>query len=128
MWARGTRTKAAQVLASSTFADMQIKRILPSHIQAWVKGMSSSLAPATVKVHYNLVHSAFRAAVVDKVLGSDPCVKVKLPRERRREARQGHPKPGTGSKRPGGGGGLVRALRLRWAPSGRGFGVPGARR
>lgn len=93
VWARGTRTKAAQALASTTFADMQIKRILPSHVQAWVKGMSSGLAPATVKVHYNLVHSAFRAAVVDKVLGSDPCVKVKLPRERRREAAMAIPSP-----------------------------------
>lgn len=93
IWARGTQLKAAQALASTTFKQMQIKLILPSHVQTWIKGMSQSLAPATVKVHYNLVHSAFRAAVIDKVIGSDPCMRVRLPRERRREAAMTIPSP-----------------------------------
>ncbi len=93
VWARGTRLKAAQALATTTFAEKQIKQILPSHVQAWVKGMSTSLAPSTVEVNYNLIHAAFRAAVIDKVIGSDPCVKIKLPRKRRRDAAMAIPTP-----------------------------------
>lgn len=93
VWARGTQLKAEQALAAATFRDTQIRAILPSHIQAWVKGMSSRLAPSTVKVYYNLVGSAFRAAVTDKVIAENPCVRAKLPRERRREAAMAIPTP-----------------------------------
>ena len=93
IWARGTRLSAAQALHSTTFADVQMKRIMPSHLQAWVKTMTlpaetrkSGLAPATVKVRYNLVRSAFKAAVADRVISLDPSDNIKLPRERRSEA------------------------------------------
>jgi integrase len=93
VWARGTRLKAAQALESTTFADMPIRDILPSHVQAWVKGMAADLAPSTVRVHHDLVHSAFRAAVVDRIIGSDPFVKIRLPRQRRRDAAMAIPAP-----------------------------------
>jgi integrase len=93
VWARGTRLKAEQALASTTFSDAPIKAVMPSHVQAWIKGMSQTLAPATVKVHYNLVRSAFRAAVVDRVIAVDPTDGAKLPRERRREAAMTIPTP-----------------------------------
>jgi len=93
VWATGTKLKADQALAISTFQDHQIRTILPSHVQAWVKGMSARLAPATVKVYYNIVNSAFRAAVTDKVIAENPCAGAKLPRERRREAAMMIPTP-----------------------------------
>ncbi|MDQ0212652.1 tyrosine-type recombinase/integrase [Arthrobacter bambusae] len=93
VWARGTKLKAEQALAVATFRDHQIRAILPSQVQAWIKGMSTRLAPATVKVYYNLISSAFRAAVTDKVIAENPCVGAKLPRERRREAAMMIPTP-----------------------------------
>lgn len=93
VWATGTKLKAEQALAVATFRDSPIRAILPSHVQAWVKGMSARLAPATVKVYYNLVSSAFRAAVTDKVIAENPCAGAKLPRERRREAAMTIPTP-----------------------------------
>jgi integrase len=93
VWATGTKLKAEQALAAATFRDSQIRAILPSHIQAWVKGLSARLAPATVKVYYNLVSSAFRAAVTDKIIAENPCAGAKLPRERRREAAMTIPAP-----------------------------------
>lgn len=93
VWATGTKLKADQALAVATFRDSQIRAILPSHVQAWVKGMSVRLAPATVKVYYNIVNSAFRAAVTDKVIAENPCLGTKLPRERRREAAMAIPTP-----------------------------------
>jgi integrase len=93
VWATGTKLKAEQALAIATFREHQIRSILPSHVQAWVKGMSARLAPATVKVYYNIVSSAFRAAVTDKVIAENPCTGAKLPRERRREAAMTIPTP-----------------------------------
>lgn len=93
VWATGTKLKAEQALAIATFREHQIRSILPSHVQAWVKGMSARLAPATVKVYFNIVSSAFRAAVTDKVIAENPCTGAKLPRERRREAAMTIPTP-----------------------------------
>jgi integrase len=86
VWARGTRLKADQALASTTFADLPIKDVMPSHIEGWIKGMSQTLAPATVEVHFNIVHAAFRAAIRDRLIAFDPCDDAKLPRKRRRDA------------------------------------------
>ncbi|UYB35486.1 site-specific integrase [Arthrobacter koreensis] len=92
IWSRGTRLSAAQALQSVTFADLQMKKIKPSHVQAWVRSMTlpaatrkSGLSPATVKVRYNLVRSAFKGAVADRVIVLDPSDNIKLPRERRPE-------------------------------------------
>ncbi|MCQ1999532.1 tyrosine-type recombinase/integrase [Arthrobacter zhaoxinii] len=92
IWSRGTKLSAAQALQSTTFADVQMKKIMPSHVQAWVKSMTlpaetrkSGLSPATVKVRYNLVRSAFKGAVADRVIVLDPSDNIKLPRERRPE-------------------------------------------
>lgn len=93
VWATGTKLKAEQALAVTTFRDAPIRTILPSHIQTWVKGLSARMAPSTVKVYYNLINSAFRAAVTDKVIAENPCAGVKLPRERRREAAMTIPTP-----------------------------------
>lgn len=93
IWSRGTRLSAAQALQSATFADVQMKKIMPSHLQAWVKAMTlpagtrkSGLAPATIKVRYNLIRSAFKGAVADRIIPMDPSDNIKLPRERRSEA------------------------------------------
>lgn len=72
VWATGTKLKAEQALAIATFRDPRIRTILPSQVQAWVKGMSATLAPATVKVYYGIVSSAFRAAVTDKIIAENP--------------------------------------------------------
>lgn len=100
IWARGTKAAAAQALGSVTFADMQMKKILPSHLQDWVKAMTlpaasraGGLAPATIKVRFQLVRSAFKAAVVDKVIHADPTDGIKLPRERRKDAAMRIPLP-----------------------------------
>lgn len=86
VWATGTKLKAEQALAVATFRDSPINAILPLHVQAWVKAMSARMAPATVKVYFNIVNSAFRAAVMGKIIAENPCAGAKLPRERRREA------------------------------------------
>ncbi len=59
--------------------DRAVSSVRPSDVQALVKGLSTTLAPASVKVTYSTVRSMFKAAVDDRVIASSPCVRVKLP-------------------------------------------------
>ena len=56
-------------------------------MQQWVKAMSqpargrkTGLAPSTIRTRYNYVHMAMRAAVVDRIIRTDPSAGVPLPR------------------------------------------------
>lgn len=69
------RRHAVPVLGSLPMAAVR-----PSQVQAWVRGLSDVLAPATVQVVYRYVAAVFRAAVADRLIPSSPCVGVKLPR------------------------------------------------
>src|SRR5690606_13264298 len=77
--------------AYPVLGDRQLGSILPTTIQAWVKGLSiddldrerSALAPSTIGVVYTVVASIFRAAVRDRKLASSPCNGVTLPKIQR---------------------------------------------
>ncbi|WP_235560623.1 tyrosine-type recombinase/integrase [Microbacterium sp. Leaf179] len=53
--------------------------VLRTTVQGWVKGLTGTLAPATVGVVYTVVASVFRAAVRDRKIGSTPCDGIALP-------------------------------------------------
>lgn len=63
-----------------TFGDRPIGSIRPSEVQGWVKDRSAVLAPATVEVVYRYFVSVMRAAVDDRVISRNPCVRIKLPK------------------------------------------------
>ncbi|MGI9156950.1 MAG: tyrosine-type recombinase/integrase [Marmoricola sp.] len=71
--------------AYPVFGDRAMSSVRPSEVQAWVRGLSETLAPTTVEVVYRYVAAIFRAAVADRVIAASPCVGVKLPRKDRRE-------------------------------------------
>jgi integrase len=62
---------------------MLLRSILPSHVQAWVKGRTEVLAPSTVAVVHGAVASVFKAAVRDRRIASSPYVGTKLPEDHR---------------------------------------------
>ena len=62
------------------FGDRPIASIRPSEVQAWVKERSEHLAPATLEVAYRYLVSIMRAAVDDRVITRNPCVRIKLPK------------------------------------------------
>src|SRR5262245_1492812 len=64
-----------------TFGDRQLVSILPSEVQAWVRRLSESLAPSTVKVIHGITATIFKAAVADRRITASPCVGVRLPKE-----------------------------------------------
>lgn len=59
--------------------DRALSTIRPSEIQAFVKGLSAELAPATVRVIHRWVGTVFKAAVRDRLIGTSPCIGVNLP-------------------------------------------------
>lgn len=75
--------------AYPVLGDRPLGGILPSAVQAWVKGMSTGdaagpelvpgLSPATVGTVVKIVGSVFRAAVRDRKLASSPFVGIRLP-------------------------------------------------
>lgn len=87
VWAPGTVKKVDQAIGSVTFADVQLDRLRPSHIQAWIKVMADKpLAPNTIRSRVDHVCAAIRAAVADRIIPFDVTANVTLPRARRADA------------------------------------------
>ena len=57
-----------------------IGSIRRSEIQAWIKGRSEVLAPASVEVVYRWVAAIFKAAVGDQLIAASPCNRIALPK------------------------------------------------
>ena len=100
VWVDGTHEAAATAANSVPFGDVPMSRIAPSHVQAWVKGMTTGtaarphgLAASTIRTRFNYVSMVFRAAVVDRVIATDPTKGVKLPRARKAEHAMSLPAP-----------------------------------
>ena len=55
--------------------------ILPSEVQAWVKGMSTSMAPSSVEACYRLLATILKSAVADRLIPSGPCIRIRLPKK-----------------------------------------------
>jgi integrase len=66
------------------FAERTLVSIRSSEVQAWVRGLSLKLSPASVEVAYRYLASIFRSAVRDRVIESSPCDRIKLPKKERR--------------------------------------------
>lgn len=69
--------------AYPTLGDRPLSSILPSDIQAWVKGLE--LAPATVGVAHGIVSTIMKAAIRDRRIVANPCDGSKLPKVERKQ-------------------------------------------
>lgn len=68
-----------------TFGDRPVAGIRPSDIQAWIKDRSQVLAPSTLAVTYAYLITPLQTAVRDRIIASNPCEGVRLPRQRKAE-------------------------------------------
>lgn len=100
VWASGTERAMSLAVRSTPFVDMEISKVRHTHVEAWVKEMATGssqagrpLAPSTIKTRLANVRSVFRAAIRDELIWRDPTEKVRLPRERKREAAMVIPGP-----------------------------------
>jgi integrase len=67
--------------AYPTLGDRSLSSILPSDIQAWIKGLT--LAPATVGVVHGIVSTIMKTAIRDRRIVANPCEGTKLPKKER---------------------------------------------
>jgi integrase len=86
LWMPATRANADLATRSVPFADLPLKSIRRSHVEAWIKTAAGAWAPTTVKTRFVIVRSVFRAAVRDRIIANDPCTGVALPRRRKADA------------------------------------------
>ena len=93
VWAAGTLDAAQQAAASVPFGAAPMRKILRSHVEVWVKMMSTTLAASTTRMRYSYVHMAFRAAVRDKIIREAPTEGVALPKVARAETTMLIPTP-----------------------------------
>ena len=94
VWAPGTVLAMSLAARSVPFAGKPMAQVRGSDVETWIKAMhASGLAPGTIKTRYVNVRSVFRAAIKDKVIGSDPTDGVRLPRRRRADAAMTIPTP-----------------------------------
>lgn len=63
-----------------TWEHRKLRTIRPSEVQAWVRGLSVSLAPATVESVYNQFATILRSAVDDRIIARSPCLNIQLPK------------------------------------------------
>ncbi|MDQ1130681.1 site-specific integrase [Microbacterium sp. SORGH_AS_0888] len=85
-WVDGTVEAAQTATRSVPWRSTPLSKILPAHVQKWVTAeVKRGLAPTTVRTRLNYVQMAFRAAVQDKLIASNPAANVKPPRARRAE-------------------------------------------
>jgi len=94
VWAPGTVLAMSLAARSVPFGGQPMKLIRRSDVEAWIKSMDTAgLAPGTIKTRYVNVRSVFRAALKDRIIGSDPTDGVRLPRGRRADAAMSIPTP-----------------------------------
>lgn len=70
---------ALRIHVLPAFGDLPIAAVRPSRVQAWVKGLGATLSPASVQAVYSVLRGLMRAATIDRVIPSSPCVRVSLP-------------------------------------------------
>ena len=94
VWAPGTVLAMSLAARSVPFAGKPMKQVRRSDVETWIKQMNDAgLAPGTIKTRYVNVRSVFRAAVKDRVIGTDPTDAVRLPRGRRPDIAMSIPTP-----------------------------------
>jgi len=100
VWESGTHKAMSLAIRSTTFKDVELRRIRATHVETWIKSMTVAsgdrqkpLAPGTIRTRFVNVRSVFRAAIRDGLIGIDPTERVRLPRQRKRAAMMAIPTP-----------------------------------
>lgn len=80
-WAPMTRVQADLVRRSVAFGSVPLSQLRLSHLQAWVRDMTTNgYAPNTVHTRAQVVRSCLAAAVRERRISGDPSVGLTLPR------------------------------------------------
>lgn len=96
VWTHGTRRAMDLTVKAATFKDLPLRSIKRAHVELWVKAMLTQdrgqgadgnprqgLAPQTIKTRLVNARTVFRAAIIDRKIGTDPTLGVRLPQKRK---------------------------------------------
>jgi integrase len=67
-------------LEPTPLASRRAVAVRPSEVQAWVTDRAQHMAPSTLRILVSLVSGAFNAAVLDRIVGASPFVRIVLPK------------------------------------------------
>lgn len=65
-------------IESTTLGRRRLSDVRPSEVQAWATDRGRVLAPATLRKAVSLLRSVYAAAVLDRLVGSSPVVRLQL--------------------------------------------------
>lgn len=83
VWRPSTAARVATTMTLHVYpvlGDRPIAAVRQSELQGLVRRLSEGMKPGTVAYTYRQVAAVFRAAVLDRVVPSSPCVRVALPK------------------------------------------------
>jgi hypothetical protein len=134
VWVAGTRRSMDMTAGSVTFGPVPLRSLRRSHVEGWVKSMSSrGLAASTITTRFNNVRAILRGAVADRVMPTDPSAGIRHHASAPPPPRGCHDTP-VGRRSQEGARvsrrqlpGLRRTVRLRRTPTERGCRRPGGR-
>ncbi|PZF86549.1 tyrosine-type recombinase/integrase [Micromonospora deserti] len=87
-----TRARDASILRTHVlprWSDVPLSRIDHLAVQRWVTDLGARRSPATVAECFRLLSTILRAAVRDRLIGTNPCEGVKVPARRKKDT-DGH--------------------------------------
>lgn len=67
-------------IEGTSLGGRRLAAVLPSDVQAWVTALSKELAPSTLAQQVTMLRAIFSAAVLDRLIGSSPVVRISMPR------------------------------------------------
>lgn len=80
VWESGTFKLCDIAVKGCTFADVPLGKVRRSHVEQWVKTMSETLKPSTIRTRVSYVMMVVNGAIRDQYLVRDPMKGVPLPR------------------------------------------------
>jgi integrase len=66
-------------IAGTPLGNRRLAAVVPSEVQAWASDRSKVLAPTTLRNLVSLLRSVYAAAVLDRLVGRSPVVRLSLP-------------------------------------------------
>lgn len=82
VWRPNTKSRVKSSLNRHIYPKLgprPLASIRPTEVQAFVQTIGESLSASSTRAVYQVVQSVFRAAVLDRVIMSSPCVRISIP-------------------------------------------------
>src|SRR5271166_864971 len=77
--ARGIKSLIDNHIALTGLGGRRLAAVRPSEVQAWATGRAAAMAPTRLRQLVSMLRAMYSDAVLDRLVGSNPVVRIKLP-------------------------------------------------